>query len=217
MIEYLDRLDTGLFLFLNGFHSPFCDRVMWLISGKIEWLPLYLALAGWLVYKFRWRAVLVFIFAALLITASDQVSVRLFKEVFHRLRPCHNEEISSLVHLVKGHCGGMYGFVSNHAANTFALATFTALIFRRRAYSWCIFVWAVVVSYSRIYLGVHYPGDVLGGAVVGIAVGLLVYRLYEYVGSLKWVRRILSEKGSTKKQITNKFQITIPNDPKGKH
>ena len=201
MIEYLNRLDTDLFLFLNGFHSPFWDRVMWFVSGKLEWLPLYIILAGWLIYKFRWKAVLVFIFTALLITASDQLSVKMFKEVFQRLRPCRNEEIMDLVYIVNGYCAGKYSFVSSHAANSFALAAFTSLILKNRAYSWFIYSWAAVVSYSRIYLGVHYPGDVLGGAVLGIVVGLLVYWLYKYVGSLEVVKRIFIE--STKKQITN--------------
>ena len=201
MIEYLNRLDTDLFLFLNGFHSPFWDRVMWFVSGKLEWLPLNIILAGWLIYKFRWKAVLVFIFTALLITASDQLSVKMFKEVFHRLRPCRNEEIMDLVYIVNGYCAGKYSFVSSHAANSFALAAFTSLILKNRAYSWFIYSWAAVVSYSRIYLGVHYPGDVLGGAVLGIVVGLLVYWLYKYVGSLEVVKRIFIE--STKKQITN--------------
>ena len=185
MIEYLNRLDTDLFLFLNGFHSPFWDRVMWFVSGKLEWLPLYIILAGWLIYKFRWKAVLVFIFTALLITASDQLSVKMFKEVFQRLRPCRNEEIMDLVYIVNGYCAGKYSFVSSHAANSFALAAFTSLILKNRAYSWFIYSWAAVVSYSRIYLGVHYPGDVLAGAMLGIVVGLLVYWLYKYVSSLE--------------------------------
>ena len=191
MIEYLNRLDTDLFLFLNGFHSPFWDKLMWFVSGKIEWLPLYIILAGWLIYKYKWKAVLVFIFTALLITASDQLSVKMFKEVFQRLRPCRNEEIMDLVYIVNDYCGGRYGFVSNHAANTFALAAFTSLILKNRAYSWFIYSWAAVVSYSRIYLGVHYPGDVLGGAVLGVVVGVLVYWLYKYVSSLEVVNESL--------------------------
>jgi undecaprenyl-diphosphatase len=178
MLEFLDHIDRNLFLFLNGLNSPFWDQVMWLISGRLIWLPLYLLIIGWLVYRFKWKVIIILVMVALLIILSDQGSVYLFKEVFKRLRPCHEPEISGLVHLVKNHCGGEYGFISSHAANTFAMATFTLLIIRSRFYSVFIIFWATLVSYSRIYLGVHYPGDVLAGALYGFLLGVLIYRLF---------------------------------------
>jgi len=185
MIEFLNQLDTSIFLFLNSLHSPFWDKVMWFVSGRIEWIPLYLILTGWVIYKFRWRSIAIIIFVALLIIASDQTSVHLFKDVFQRLRPCQNLDIQHLVHLVNEHCGGKYGFVSSHAANTFALATFLRLILKNNIFSWFIFFWAAVVSYSRIYLGVHYPGDVLGGLLLGFGLGLLFYWLYTLITTSK--------------------------------
>ncbi len=178
MLEFLDHIDRNLFLFLNGLNSPFWDQVMWWISDRLIWLPLYLIITGWLIYRFKWKVVIILVMVALLITLSDQGSVHLFKEVFKRLRPCHEPEISGLVHLVKGHCGGKYGFISSHAANTFAIATFTLLIIRNKYYSIFIIFWATLVSYSRIYLGIHYPGDVLVGALYGFLIGVLIYRLF---------------------------------------
>jgi undecaprenyl-diphosphatase len=183
MIECLNRLDTDLFLFLNSLYSPFWDKVMLFMSGKAEWIPLYLVLAGWVIYKFRWKAVLVFAIAALLIIASDQVS-NLFKDLFQRLRPCHNPKIQDLIHMVDDYCGKRYGFVSNHAANTFALAGFTSLLFRNKFYSIFIFFWAALVSYSRIYLGVHYPGDILGGMLLGTGLAVMFCWLYSVISSM---------------------------------
>ncbi len=177
MIEFLNKLDTDLFLFLNSFHSPFWDKVMLFMSKRWEWIPLYLLLAGWVIYKFRWKSVVIFVVVALLIISSDQVSV-LFKELFQRLRPCHNPGIQNLIHMVNDYCGKKYGFVSNHAANTFTLASFTSFLFRNKWYSLFIFFWAALVSYSRVYLGVHYPGDILGGMLLGAGLGILFFWLY---------------------------------------
>ena len=182
MLETLNQWDTQLFLFLNGLHAPFMDRVMWFISGKIQWLPLYLFILGFLIYRFRWRAAWILLGVAVLITMSDQASVHLFKETIQRLRPCHQDDIARLVHLVNDYCGGMYGFVSSHASNSFAIAVFTGLFIHKRYYWIGILVWATLVGYSRVYLGVHFPGDIIGGAVIG---SLLAYGLYRIMTSIK--------------------------------
>jgi undecaprenyl-diphosphatase len=141
---------------------------------------MYLIIVAYIVYKFRWKAIITLIFIALVVTLADQISVKAFKEVFERLRPCHTPELQDIVHLVKNKCGGKYGFVSSHAANTFGVAFFLSLFFKNRNFSIFIFIWASVVSYSRIYLGVHYPFDVLGGAALGAVIGYLVYLLYNF-------------------------------------
>ncbi|MBM3419962.1 MAG: phosphatase PAP2 family protein [Bacteroidetes bacterium] len=177
MIEQLDR---DLFLFLNSLHSPFWDGIMYTISAKLTWAPLYLFMLYLFIRKQKRKALVVFLFAVAAITVSDQLSVHAFKEVFERLRPCKEPELKGLVHMVKGKCGGMYGFVSSHAANSFNIAVFSLLIVRKEWYTVSILIWASVVSYSRIYLGVHYPGDILGGALLGIIIGWIFYRTWSY-------------------------------------
>jgi undecaprenyl-diphosphatase len=182
MLEALNQWDTQLFLFLNGLHTPFMDRVMWFVSGKIQWLPLYLLILGLLIHRFRWRAGWILLGVAVLIAMSDQASVHLFKETIQRLRPCHQPDIAGLIHLVNDHCGGMYGFVSSHASNSFAIAVFTGLFIRRRYYWTGMLVWASLVGYSRIYLGIHFPGDIIGGMLLG---SLLAYGLYRIMTTMK--------------------------------
>lgn len=177
MIDYLNNLDSQLFLFLNGLHSEFWDPIMWWVSGKEEWIPLYIFILGWLIYRYKWKVLYLIPFIILLIVLSDQISV-LIKNTVQRFRPTHDPEIGSMVNILNNYRGGKYGFVSSHAANSFALAAFTALILKNRWYTIFIFFWAAVVSYSRIYLGVHYPGDILFGALLGIALGMFTFWLW---------------------------------------
>jgi undecaprenyl-diphosphatase len=155
---------------------------MWYISATYTWLPLYIGVIAYIFYKFGWKTgVLAFVSMIMLVVLTDQVSVHLFKQVFERLRPCHQPRISHLVHIVNGYCGGKFGFVSSHAANTFGFAIFTSFFFKNKLYVYSIFVWATLVSYSRIYLGVHYPSDIAGGALLGILLGFGIYVLYNYL------------------------------------
>ncbi len=175
MIEELDR---SLFLIINSINSPFFDEVMHYITRKYTWVPLY-AFVLFIYFRERGReALLLTIFAIILITASDQGSVRLFKDQFMRLRPCHDPDIAHLVHIVRDRCGGLYGFISSHASNTFAFALFSHLVVRRRWFAVTLFSWATLVSYSRLYVGVHYPGDIVVGALFGMLTALLIYYLY---------------------------------------
>lgn len=184
MLEKLIAFDTRLFLWLNSHNSPLWDNIMWFVSGKLEWLPLYLIFVALIIYRFRWKSIGIVISIIVAITLADQLAVEAFKEVFERLRPSHNPEIQHLVHIVNGYRGGQFGFVSNHAANSFAFAMFIVLLFRIKYISMFIFFWAILVSYSRIYLGVHYPGDILGGAILGMGIASMVFIFYKLLSKI---------------------------------
>ncbi len=179
MLEWLISVDVELFLFLNSFNSEFFDFLMVWISEKYAWIPFYVVLLFLLIRHYKWEVLVVIIFVTLLITISDQASVHLFKNVFTRLRPCWNPEIQHLVHTAN-RCGGSYGFVSSHAANSFAFSGFIIFFLHKkvRFIAPVMIFWAMLKSYSRIYLGVHYPADIIGGAILGIAVALLVVLLF---------------------------------------
>jgi undecaprenyl-diphosphatase len=172
-----ERLDQQLFLFLNSLHSPFFDQVMHAISGKIIWVPLYLAILIYLGIKFKRKFIIIILFIIVAATLTDQISV-LIKNSVQRLRPCHEPALEGLVHLFNGECGGLYSFVSSHAANSFDVALLSLLFIRKRWFTISIILWALVVGYSRVYLGVHYPGDVICGSVQGAFIGWSIYKLY---------------------------------------
>lgn len=182
-MNFITNLDTELFLFLNGLHVDWLDPVMTFISGKITWAPFYLVLLFLVIKKYKRQSILILIGVVLLIVCSDQISSGIFKPIFERPRPCHNEAIKDLVYLPNGHCGGAYGFISSHACNTFALAVFITHILKRhyKKIAWVMFSWASLVAYSRIYMGVHYPGDVVVGAIVGMLVGFIISRIYDII------------------------------------
>ncbi|PKP35587.1 MAG: phosphatase PAP2 family protein [Bacteroidetes bacterium HGW-Bacteroidetes-17] len=185
MIEAIKNLDTELFLAINGSHNSIFDFLMFWASNKLIWIPLYLFFLYLLIKNYKWKTVGIFLSVIVLIVLSDQGSVHLFKNVFLRLRPCHEPQLEGLVHLVHGKCGGQFGFISSHAANTFGLAVFLIQFLGKkyRYFTVLVLLWALIVSYSRIYLGVHYPGDVIFGAAFGSMLGFLVFFLYKKLSS----------------------------------
>jgi undecaprenyl-diphosphatase len=184
MFDTLVQFDKDLFLFFNGLHNSFFDQLMWWFSGKLFWIPLYLAVLAYWIKKYKINVIWVVVFAVLVVLANDQISVAI-KVALERPRPSHNPEFEGLIHHVNNYKGGAFGFVSSHAANTFGFAMFSLMFIRKRWYTIAILSWAAVVSYSRVYLGVHYPGDITFGGLLGVFIGLLLYWASNY-GLNRW-------------------------------
>ena len=160
---------------------------MYWISNKYVWFPLYLVL---IFLFFRWygkKGLWLTLLAFALVSLVDATTTYMFKEVVQRLRPCHDPQLQNMVHTVRDYCGGKYGFFSGHASNSFAIAMYAGLIIKKhiRPALWILFIWAAVVSYSRIYLGVNYPGDILAGAAWGMIWGYILFSVARKVSDLQ--------------------------------
>ena len=169
------EFDKVITLAINSCHSPFFDNFFYIYTQTWTWIPAILLLLVWMWRKWGVRSLYVVAGIALCILLSDQISSTLLKPLVARLRPTYNPEIADLIHTVNGYRGGRYGFVSSHAANAATFVTFTALVFRNRLYTILLSLWAFFTAYSRVYLGVHYVGDVLCGALIVVLVGMGVY------------------------------------------
>ena len=186
MIDKLVEIDIYVFLYLNNLGVPFWDDFWMFITGKISWIPLYLAVAIIIIKKLGWKVGILAISVLLLMFGFTDQITNLLKHSFMRLRPCHNLDIIDHIRLVKPHCGGQFGFTSGHAGNSFAFATGSSLILRSlRWYPLIVLIWASMVSYSRVYIGVHYPLDILLGMCFGSLSGLFFYFIYSQV-KRKW-------------------------------
>jgi len=175
IIDAINLWDQNWFLFLNGFHAPFFDGCMVAISEKLTWVPLYIAVLYIVIKHWKLDALWAILALILCIVIADQVSSSVIKHMVQRPRPTHADDLQGLVHIVNGYKGGKYGFVSSHAANAFGFALLSSQLFRQKAYTIAIFAWAILTAYSRIYLGVHYPLDILGGIIVGLSAAIFCF------------------------------------------
>lgn len=182
-------LDRALFSFINAAHSPFWDAAMVFVSRRESWFSAYALLILGLIHLYRRRAALLVPLVAATVWAADVISADGFKPMTQRLRPCHEPALARTIRLVEGAgCGGQFGFMSSHAANTMALTIFLVLTLPRRfaLFKWVLIIWAFFTGYSRVYLAAHYPGDVLAGWVLGAALGWAGARLYAWAATRWW-------------------------------
>ncbi|HEX6227555.1 MAG TPA: phosphatase PAP2 family protein [Chryseolinea sp.] len=194
MIDQLIEYDKELLRFLNGYHTPWLDPVMLVLTETVTWLPLFLLLIYVIIKEHKKESWIILLGIALTILLADQITASIMKPYFGRLRPSQEPTLEGLIHLVQGYRGGQFGFASSHAANSFGLATFCFLAFNRTK-PWVIwlFAWAAFMTYTRIYLGVHYPGDIVVGGLVGMICGWVGFKTSEWLADWHKKRRVERE------------------------
>lgn len=182
MIEQLIEYDKELLQFLNSFHTSWLDPLMLFLTATLAWLPLYIFLVYLIIKEFKKDSWMILLGVIVTILLADQITASIMKPYFARLRPSREPTLEGLIHLVEGYTGGQFGFASSHAANTFGTATFYFLLFgkTKRWVGW-LFLWAAFMTYTRIYLGVHYPGDIIVGGTIGVICGWAGFQLSEWL------------------------------------
>jgi undecaprenyl-diphosphatase len=198
MIERLINWDKDLLLWLNSLNSPYLDQPMYYISKPMCWLPVYLLLLYFCIKYYRWQTVYIVLFTAALIAISDQTCLQLFKNMFCRLRPSVDPVLGKYVHIVNDYRSGGFSFISSHAANYFTLAVFFTMLFRKylKYFFPVALAIAVLIGYSRIYLGVHYPSDVFMGAIIGSLIGFLWGKLFLFLSGKYFSKHFAINQGS---------------------
>ena len=177
LLQKLEHLDQWLFIQVNEHQTnSFFDSIMPYLRIAYYWTPVYLFLFVFIIMNFKGRGWWWFVIFLCTVSLCDMTSTNLFKEVFHRLRPCADLDFFQNVRLVVDSCGGKYGFTSNHAANHFGMATFIFLTLKPVVgkWVWLAYLWAAIIGYAQVYVGVHYPFDILGGAAIGLSFGWLL-------------------------------------------
>ena len=184
IFQQIKDIDQALFHQINGvWHHPLLDSVLPWTRHSNNWIPLYIGLLIWLVYKIGWKTLKWLLFALINVGLTDQISSSVFKPFFHRLSPCNDPALLGKTRLLLDHCAGGFSFTSSHAANHFGLAMFIFMTWgmTQQGFTKFFFVWAGIIAFAQIYVGVHYPLDIIGGAIIGLVSGYGMAKAY-----LKW-------------------------------
>lgn len=173
----MSNIDADILLWINGHYCQWADTLMWWISQSRTWIPLYVLLIGLIVYRYRnWKTVLLILLGfGVAVGLSDFLTSGIIKPWVCRMRPTHEPSLEGMVHIVNGYTGGLYGFCSSHAANTMACGLLFSLLYRHKIATACLMTWVAVNCYSRMYLGVHYPLDIVCGLIIGALMAVGVY------------------------------------------
>lgn len=175
--QYLNELDGQLLLIINGWQTPFLSNFLYTCSGRYTWVLLYISIIVYCLIRWKKQGLWIIAATILCVVLADQFSAHLIKPLVCRLRPTHDPSLAPLINIVNDYRGGLYGFVSSHAANCFAVSTFVTMVSKNKIASATLFTWAAINIYSRMYLGVHYPGDIICGAILGSVIALILYKV----------------------------------------
>ena len=181
IFQQIKDIDQALFYQINGvWHHPVLDAVLPWTRHSNNWIPLYIGLSGWLFYQIGWKTLKWLLFALINVGLTDQISSSVFKPFFHRLRPCNDPALVGKTRLLLDQCAGGFSFTSSHAANHFGIAMFIFITWgvTQKKYTSFFFVWACVIAFAQIYVGVHYPLDIIGGTIIGLISGFTMSKAY---------------------------------------
>ncbi len=184
IFQQIKDIDQALFHQINGvWHNALLDKILPWTRHSNNWVPLYVILLLWMGYQIGWKTWKWLLFALINVGVTDQVSSSIFKRLFHRLRPCNDPALLGKTRLLLEHCSGGFSFTSSHAANHFGLAMFIFITWgiAPQQFTKYFFIWAAIIAYAQVYVGVHYPMDIVGGTIIGLFSGYVMAKLY-----LKW-------------------------------